>query len=440
VIASDTIAAISSAGGRGTRMIVRVGGGGAVAIAGGILQEPVRVANSAQVNRLKLDGGSCPVWVYLFAAPRSYTGEDLVELHVPGNPLLARMVLARLFAAGARQAEAGEFTARAYFSRRMNLTEAEGVAATISASNEQELRAARQLLSGELSRRLRPAMDLVAQTLALVEAGIDFSDQDISFLDQGQMTQRIDESVGMLVELVGQSERFERISHEPRVVLAGRPNAGKSTLLNALAGRERAVVSAVAGTTRDCLSAEVRLERGIVHVSDVAGLEDQKTPGADVHAQVDKQMHEQAIRATETADYVVLVTDVTDARPLLRLEREPDLLVFTKRDLLERVISDGVLVSARSDVGMAVLRSRLNDLVFGSTNVANSLALNARHLRSIAVAQDALGEALEAVPTAGAEVVAMELREALDALGQVLGEVSPDDLLGQIFGSFCIGK
>ncbi len=421
-------------------MIVRVGGDRAQRIASGILEDLPGPPNSAQLNRLHLNGGSFPVWVYLFAAPRSYTGEDLVELHLPGNPLLGRLVLERLFAEGARQAEPGEFTARAYFSRRINLTEAEGVAATISASNEQELRAARQLLSGELSRRLRPAMDLIAETLALVEAGIDFSDQDISFLNRDQMTQRLDESLRILETLVAQSARFHCLSHEPHVVLVGRPNAGKSTLLNALAGQKRAVVSAIAGTTRDCLSAEVRLQRGMARITDVAGLEEQNPSVGNVHAQIETRMQEQALRAMENADHVVLLADVTDSRALLHLEREPDLLVFTKRDLSVQVISEGVFVSARTGLGMAELRVRLDELIFGSAAATNSLALNARHLQSLALAQEALSKALEAVPTHGAEIVAMELREALDALGQVLGAVSPDDLLGQIFGSFCIGK
>ncbi len=199
-----------------------------------------------------------------FAGPHSYTGEEIVELHLPGNPLLARMLLEELIANGARAAEAGEFTARAYFAGKIDLTQAEGVAAAVHAQGEAELNASRQLLAGELTRRLKPLSDLMAETLALVEAGIDFVEEGISFLPADELRRRIGRIDDALEVIVRESARFERVSHEPTVVLAGRPNAGKSTLLNCLAGRTRAVVSATAGTTRDAIRAEVVLPRGVV--------------------------------------------------------------------------------------------------------------------------------------------------------------------------------
>jgi tRNA modification GTPase len=440
VIASGTIAAISTSGGRAGRIIVRISGERTHAIVSALLAEPLGAPGSAQLNRLGFKDLSFPIWVYLFGSPRSYTGEDLAELHVPGNPILAQWVLDQLFQAGARQAEPGEFTARAYFYRRMDLTEAEGVAATISASNEQELRAARQLMSGELSQRLRPVMDLVAETLSLIEVGLDFSDQDVTFLDSDQTIKRIGEAQALLTELLGQSSRFERLSHEPQIVLVGRPNAGKSTLLNALTGHERAVVSPIAGTTRDSLSAEVRLDRGMVRITDVAGLAALESSRDDVHGHIASRMQQQARRALQTADHVVLVTDITDPEPPPRLEREPDLHVFTKQDLAGASVPSTLLISAHTGAGMRELRAGLDTLAFGSGASHSALALNARHLQSIAIAQDALARARAAAPTAGGEIVALELREGLNALGQVLGEVSPDDLLGQIFASFCIGK
>jgi tRNA modification GTPase len=388
-----------------------------------------------------------PATLYAFRAPRSYTGDDLIEFHLPGNPLLARLLLDHLSAAGARLAQPGEFTARAYFNGRLDLAEAEGVAATIAASNDRELSAARQLLAGELSRRLRPAIDLVAETLALVEAGIDFADEGISFLGHDDVLARIDRADDVIASLLDESARFEPLSHQPVVVLLGRPNAGKSTLLNALAGRERALVSPVAGTTRDALSVEVPLPGGLVRLIDVAGLEPGEGPnhGGPLH-DVERQMAERARRAAEESDVLVLVRDATDPRPSVATPRPPDLIVWSKIDLAGDLspLAPGSHVSATMGTGLFDLRAELGRIAFGDKaggGSSSSLALNARHVRSVDDAREAIALArVSAVAGEGAEFIAHDLRAALDALGAVLGAVTPDDLLGRIFSSFCIGK
>ena len=202
MISGDTIVAISSASGEAARMILRLSGPQSLEIAGVICSAPIGRGGKAERITVWVGELRIPAWIYSFNSPHSYTGEDLVELHVPGNPLLVGMILAELIRRGGRPAEAGEFTARAYFNGRIDLTEAEGVAATIAAHGEQELLAARQLLSGELSRRLRPMMDELADLLALTEAGIDFSDEDVRFVTVDQVRQRvlaIDGSLGTLV-------------------------------------------------------------------------------------------------------------------------------------------------------------------------------------------------------------------------------------------------
>jgi tRNA modification GTPase len=276
------------------------------------------------------------------------------------------MLLHELLKLGARPAEPGEFTARAYFNGKFDLTGAEGVAATIAAGNAQELSAARRLMSGELARRIAPILDLVADSLALVEAGIDFSEEGISFLSAAELRERAGRADAALQTLLAESARFERLAHEPRVALVGRPNAGKSTLLNALAGRERAVVSSTAGTTRDALSAEVSLRRGAIQVIDVAGIDEPCEQQAS-HSEIDAKMQRTAARAVEEADLLILVHSLTDARAALA-----------------RVMTNP--------------------------------------------------EAFEV------ELLALEFREALEALGAILGRVTPDDLLGRIFSGFCIGK
>lgn len=442
----DTIAALSSPVAPAARIILRISGPGAIEMAGRLIEGELPKPSSATRVGLRVNELKFPAWIYLFGAPRSYTGEDLVEFHLPGNPLLAQMTLQYLLRLGARLADAGEFTARAYFNGRIDLTEAEGIAATIHASNQQELSAARQLMAGELSRRIEPIIDDVAQTLALVEAGIDFSDEDVSFLSAAQASERIAKADRELEDLLRDSARFERLSHEPTFVLVGRPNAGKSTLLNALAGQERAIVSPVAGTTRDVLSAPITLARGVIRLIDVAGIDHSEEPtehlADDPYAHINRQMQEHARRAAQTADRLILLRDITksDADPML--PRPPDLVVLTKADLVDSAwnsMDSYLAVSARIGTGIKQLRAALDELAFGATASSAKLALNARHVQSIEEARTALAHAANQT-SATPELLAMELREALDALGRIAGRVTPDDVLGRVFSTFCIGK
>jgi tRNA modification GTPase len=423
----DTIAAISSGVGPAARMIVRASGPQSAAILDRLC--PSRPSPATRTP-LHLDGLRVPVWVYCFAQGHSYTGDDLFEIHLPGNPLLARILLDIIYSLGARAAEPGEFTARAFFNGRIGLSEAEGVAAVIAAGNQAELDAGRRLMAGELARRLRPVMDQLAQTLALVEAEIDFSDQDVKFLAAGEVADRLVRADRELDALLKGGARFSRLSHEPRVVLAGRPNAGKSTLLNALSQSARAIVSPMAGTTRDALSAPVVLDRGIIQLVDIAGLHQSAT-------EIETKMRERAMKELEKADAVVLLHDVTDTRPSLELVRTPDLTVISKVDLVPQssVLSPQSCISAVSGFGLDRLRHELDALAFGAEGGAE-LALSARHIQAITDSREALARAAGAP----AELMAAGLRQALDFLGQVLGDITPDDILGRIFSTFCIGK
>lgn len=437
--AGDTIAAISSAVGPAARMVLRASGPQSLAIARQLLGGSIPPTSAAR-NTIAFAGLRFPAWIYLFRSPRSFTGEDLVEFHVPGNPVLARMLLDELLRLGARLADAGEFTARAYFAGKIDLSEAEGIAATIAASNEREMRAARQLLSGELARRLRPAMDLIGRTLALVEVEIDFSEEDVSFLPLAEIHRRVAEIDALLENLLDQSTRFERLVHEPRIVLAGRPNAGKSTLVNALTGRRRSVVSDIAGTTRDALTAPLDLPHGKIWLVDVAGIE---TISA-AHDSIESQMRARALQEVETAEHIVMVRDSTDGEPSPELGRAVDLSILSKADLLNGAatpLDPGmILVSAIAGTGMDELRAALDHLAFAQDDVGTGLALNRRHVTCIGEARAALARVPARIDEGAAELLALELREALDALGRVLGSVTPDDVLGQIFSSFCIGK
>jgi tRNA modification GTPase len=434
----DTICAISSAVGPAARMVVRLSGPLAPQLARGLGADLPGHARALRTP-LNLDGLEFPGWVYQFIAPRSYTGQDLIELHIPGNPLLARRLLDRLARDGARSAEPGEFTARAYFNGKLDLAQAEGVAAAIAAQNAQQLHAARRLMAGELSRQLAAPMNQLAQLLALVEADIDFSDQDVQLLPALQARQHLRNLQDQLRALVHNSARIEKLSHEPTIVLAGRPNAGKSTLANALAAQTRSIVSPVAGTTRDALSVEVKLHRGIVRVIDMAGIEapasDESTP-----IQIQRQMQRQAQRMIDEADVVVLVRDVADARASLDLPRAADAVVYSKCDLASQLPADALCISAHTGTNMPELRDKLDRLAFGHDTGGAALALAARHLNAIEQARAALNRAAARLEQNHLDLLAADLREALDALGQVLGAVTPDDILGRIFATFCIGK
>lgn len=455
----DTIVAVSSAAGPAARVVVRTSGPRAVAALRAVADDPPVAAGTVARARLRFADLACPAWVYCFLAPRSYTGEDLVEYHLPGNPVLAGLFVKHLQGGGMRPAEAGEFTARAYFNGRLDLTAAEGVAATIAAGSERELSAARRLLAGELARRLAPAMDLLARALALLEVGIDFSEEDVTFLDPADVRRQAEEVGGMLRSLLAEGGRLEPLAREPAFVLVGRPNAGKSTLLNALAGYERAVASPVAGTTRDALAAAVALPRGRVRVVDVAGLEtepdDAAVAGADGPAgDVRRRMRAAALRAVAEADFVLLVAPAGEgADPPAGLPRHPDLVVRSKSDLVPASGPAGhgggagvteacgeARVSAATGAGLSDLRAAMDALAFGRGGGSEAgLALNVRHVAAVGRAVAAVDRAA-ALADGPVELCAAELRDALDALGGVLGRVSPDDLLGRIFSQFCIGK
>ncbi|MDB5328672.1 MAG: tRNA uridine-5-carboxymethylaminomethyl(34) synthesis GTPase MnmE [Phycisphaerales bacterium] len=432
---SDTIVAVSSAVGPAARMIVRMAGPDAFRLLGLLSPGLVAAPSVAARATLRFDGVHCPAWAYTFVGPNSYTGDDLAELHLPGNPLLARTLVEHLIAAGARSAEAGEFTGRAFLNGRMDLAEAEGVAMTIAATHAGELRAARQLVAGELSRRLVPPLEWLTEALSLIESNLDFSEDDIAFIDAGEVRRRVDRAAAVLDDLTRNAAQFERLAGEPTFVLVGLPNAGKSTLLNALAGGERAVVSPVAGTTRDALSAEVALRRGLIRVIDVAGIERAGTN------EIDQQMQAQAGRAVEAADFVIEVRELGSTGRAW-LAKEPDLLLRSKLDLAPgdaRVGANEIAISAITNVGMDVLRQRMDDLAFGATSEAGTLALTTRHRMAVAAAHEAL-LAVAAILDDAPEMMAEQLRRAVDALGQVLGRVTPDDVLGRVFATFCVGK
>lgn len=388
-----------------------------------------------------------PLLIALLPGPRSFTGEDVAELLLPGNPHLVQRVIDELLAlaastgASTRRANPGEFSARAYLNDRMSLEQAEGVAALIAAENADEMDAAQRLLRGERGGQYRALAEETATLLALVEAGIDFTDQeDVVAIAPGDLRRRLEALVHGIHAIVGAAAGEEADRALPLVVLAGRPNAGKSTLFNVLLGRPRAVVSPIAGTTRDVLEEELALGESRVLLCDCAGIEEARALGVVAEA-----MQQRTRDAIEHADVVLWCDpsgrfDELDLPPtrarLIRVQTKAD-MVHTRANARGQAIE----VSALDGFNLATLRRAIDDQAWGSGRTTRTLP--ARHRRALTTAASGLRSACDA--SAGErlrhpEMVASHLRGALDALGELTGRLTPDDVLGRVFATFCVGK
>jgi tRNA modification GTPase len=455
---SDTIVAPATAPGRGGIGVVRLSGPGvpviAAALLGGRLPEPRRatLATFRDGAGEAIDSGLA----LYFPAPHSYTGEAVLELHGHGGPAVLASLVARAIELGARRAEPGEFTRRAYLNDKLDLAQAEAVADLIDAGSQAAARAALRSLQGAFSSEVHGLVEGLIELRVWVEAAIDFPEEDIDFLADPALSARV-EALRARFDAVTQAARQGRVLRDGlTVVIAGRPNAGKSSLLNALAGHEAAIVTDLPGTTRDVVREQLDLDGLPLQVLDTAGLRVADEGPADV-------VEAEGIRRTRAeiarADRVLFVVDAatdpaaiayTDERATLP-EGVPVTLVFNKVDLMtvdlptargaEVPDVDAQLrLSARTGEGLAALRTHLQAAIGYSPTDTGAVSARARHLDALTRARAALEAACTLLAARRGELVAEELRLAQRALGEITGEFTSDDLLGRIFGSFCIGK
>ncbi len=444
--AGPTIAAIATPSGRGGIGVVRVSGAGLAAFAEQLVgrRPKPRQATLAAF----LDGTGRPIdegILLYFQAPHSFTGEDVLELQGHGGPVVMRMLLARCLELGARLAEPGEFTRRAYLNDKLDLAQAEAVADLIEAATVQAARSALRSLSGEFSAAVDGIAGALVDLRMLVEATLDFSDEELDPLRDTALVDRLARTAAALDQLLARSRQGILLRAGLHVVLAGPPNVGKSSLLNRLAGEERAIVTDIAGTTRDAVRETIQVEGIPLHVVDTAGL--RETSDA-----VERMGIERAWREIERADVLVQMVDAAtgigaaDAAIAARLPGGIErLVVHNKSDLVARAgqrrVEEGTVhlfLSAKTGAGIDLLQAELLRVAGWQDHGENAILARERHL-------EALGEARRHVDGAAGELArlelcAEELRLAHQALGRITGEFTSDDLLGEIFSRFCIGK
>lgn len=444
----DTIAAQATPIGRGGVGIIRVSGPLSAEIACAMLgqcPEP----RSAKYLPFRDKGGDvidAGLALY-FKAPHSFTGEDVLELQGHGGPVVMDMILRTTISHGARLARPGEFSERAFLNNKLDLAQAEAIADLIDAGSEQAARSAIRSLQGEFSEAIHELVRQVTELRMFVEACMDFPEEEIDFLSEGHVTDRILVLQQQVERVLDQAQQGSLLKEGINLVLVGRPNAGKSSLLNALARREAAIVTDVPGTTRDIVKEEINLDGLPLHILDTAGLRE----SGDI---IEQEGMRRTWHAIEQADMLLLLVDDTQGFGDIEkdiLKKLPDklntLVLFNKIDISGRkagVIKDNsetaLAISATNGEGLEVLAKTIKSLAGLQPSGEGTFMARRRHIVALQQAKDFINSALAQARARQGELVAEELKQTQTVLGEITGEVSSDDLLGKIFSEFCIGK
>ncbi|MFU8813865.1 MAG: tRNA uridine-5-carboxymethylaminomethyl(34) synthesis GTPase MnmE [Pseudomonadales bacterium] len=453
---TDTIAAVATAAGMGGIGVVRISGPRAVAIGAAVTGRRLPERRAVYASFLDLHGTALDAGIALaFIGPRSFTGEDVVELQGHGGPVVLQLILDAVLTRGARLARPGEFTERAFLNGKLDLAQAEAVADLIASGSEAAARGALRSLQGEFSRAVEAIDGAVLELRVFVEAAMDFPEEGADFLAEGRVDQRLAEIRGSVARLLRDARQGVLLRDGIAVALVGAPNVGKSSLLNRLAGQERAIVTAIPGTTRDLIHADLSLQGLPIQLVDTAGLRESLDP-------VEQEGVRRARDQARLADLVLLLEDDREGSPaeppplfdeltragvsaarLIRVRNKADLSGAVTGVCAVDDNAGGsavVRISALGGAGTDALVEVIKDKV-GYAGEGTAYTARKRHVQALQAAAAALQQAVELLAAAEpAELVAEELRAVHGHLGSIVGAVTADDLLGEIFSSFCIGK
>jgi tRNA modification GTPase len=452
---SDTIAAVSSPTST-DRVIVRISGPQTTEVLNQIFTPPIAKLKSGIVSgEITVDDGlKIDAKLYVFPSPHSYTGDDVAEIHIHTNPKITEALIGRLLKKGVRMAEPGEFTARAYFNGKIDLSQAEAINQIITSSNQYQLAAAEKLLAGRLAQTTAEVSTALLDLLSLIEAGIDFSTEDIEFIARPDAVKRLDKIKTQLEQLLTGSISYESVIDLPTVGIAGAPGAGKSSLLNKLLGRQRSIVSKRRKTTRDILAGELVLNHSRVVLFDCAGLM-QKPENI-----IDELAQQAAIEALSKSSLVIFCVDLSkpdwaEDVAIRQLINPNNLIaVATKADLIEEGLLERRLAalnglfavefmatSAKTGTGIELLRDAVDRKIIQKTGpeMSGGVALTARHRQAVTEAIENIAKAAAELKTGNDEIAAMMLRTAYQELSNIEQNID-EKILENIFSRFCIGK
>jgi len=442
----DTIAAIATPPGNGGVGIIRISGALVSEIAKHLLNKPLLPRQALYSSFTDDDNSVIDSGITLyFPAPASYTGEDVLELQGHGGSVVLDMLLRRVLSLGARLANPGEFTERAFLNNKLDLAQAEAVADLIESSTEQSVRSAQKSMQGVFSEQINELVAELTELRIYVEAAIDFVDEEIDFLTDGVVENRILRLLNRIEEIQKTAQQGRLLRDGMTVVLAGKPNAGKSSLLNALAGHEAAIVTDIAGTTRDVLKERIQLDGMPLHIIDTAGLRESDNV---IEQEGIRRAHEEI----QKADKILLLIDAREPEVESILKTlPPDINVtkiYNKIDLLDiepeikqTEHSTQIYLSIKTGNGMELLKQHLKQSVGFNEATDNVFIARRRHIEALRKGHEFVESALNQLQGSQAgELVAEDLRQAQNSLAEITGKFSSDDLLGKIFSSFCIGK